>query len=231
MDQGFVVLDFLGRAWFSSGVGLSALCQYHRPTACLFMEGVLTLRDIVFWLVGCLALYLAWLCFRLFRLRKTNAAEVAGKHAAEFSSETIHSQILGGDSERSFSSVHFDGGVHPEFAPGEEERSEPRLHRMPEPDAGAFGFDALLEVRQSRHLLDELRASHERMRERIEALSEELKELRAACQVAPVYSDAVVLARRGYDAEAIAERCGISIAEAQLVCSLSTEAKGEGAHD
>lgn len=191
------------------------------------MEGVLTLRDIVFWLVGFLALYLAWLCFRLFRLRKTNAAD---KPAAEFSSETIHSQILGGDSERSFSSVHFDGGAHPEFAP-EEERSEPRLHRMPEPDAGAFGFDALLEVRQSRHLLDELRASHEHMRERIDALSEELKELRAACQVAPVYSDAVVLARRGYDAEAIAERCGISIAEAQLVCSLSTEAKGEGAHD
>jgi len=62
------------------------------------------------------------------------------------------------------------------------------------------------------------------MSEEIATLRRELSDLRAATQVSPFYSEAVALARRGYDAQAIAERCGISVAEAEMVRSLSGEA-------
>jgi DNA-directed RNA polymerase specialized sigma24 family protein len=39
--------------------------------------------------------------------------------------------------------------------------------------------------------------------------------------VTPQHSEAMVLAERGLPALQIAERCGISVAEAELVCALA----------
>ena len=185
----------------------------------------MTIRDVVIWAVGALAIYLVLLCVRLFRVRAREARTEVFFSEEQTPPETIQSEILGGP-ENASTSVHFDGTyAFPLPASQERERTEPRLSRLDEPEAGAFGFDALMEVRQTRHLLDELRANHEALSQRVLDLSEELQALRAACQVSPMYSDAVALARRGYDVEAIAERCGISIAKAQLVFSLSAESK------
>jgi hypothetical protein len=104
-----------------------------------------------------------------------------------------------------------------------------RHARQQEPDASSFSFDALLEMRQTRHIVDTLRNDQTIMREEIVVLREEVAalsarintELRTASHVSPMYDEAVGLARRGMDAQAIAERCGISVSEAELVRALA----------
>jgi hypothetical protein len=174
-----------------------------------------------------LSAYIAWLLLRFFVVgRRKNGPDTL---AFSRTSDAIQSQILGGDSERSFSSVFYDGSP---VVPNESNaRAEPHLSRSREPDASEFGFDALLEVRQTRVLLDELRVCHEALQAEFAALKEAMVELKAASQVSPLYSEAVSLARRGYDVQAIAERCGISVAEAELVRSLSGDSiGGEDSH-
>jgi len=136
--------------------------------------------------------------------------------------EPVHSQILGGEPGNTFSSVHYDSTSElPPDIVDDGPRSEPRFSRPAEPDGAAFGFDALLEVRQARMRLDEMQQQFASLQKEVEDLREEVAELRALSQVSPVYGEAVNLARRGYDPQLIAERCGISVAEAELVQSLS----------
>lgn len=52
-------------------------------------------------------------------------------------------------------------------------------------------------------------------------LQHELAQLRATQTVSPLYGDAMQLAAAGYDPAAIAERCGIARAEAELVVALA----------
>jgi len=124
-----------------------------------------------------------------------------------------------------FSSAFYDGKPAPTVVP--DERPEPRLGRVPEPDASEFGFDALLEMRQMRNRFDDFLRQHEALRAEVDGLRDMVSELRAASQVSPVYSEAVTLARRGYDAQVIADRCGISVAEAELVRSLTKDSDEE----
>lgn len=59
------------------------------------------------------------------------------------------------------------------------------------------------------------------LREQVVALKEEVGKLKAARTVSPQYGEAVTLAQQGLDAQAIAERCGISVSEAEMVRALS----------
>jgi hypothetical protein len=70
------------------------------------------------------------------------------------------------------------------------------------------------QVRQLREQLAESRNEIQRMREEMQRLS-------AAQKVSPLYNEAMALAIRGVDAAGVAGRCGISIAEAELVVALS----------
>jgi len=189
----------------------------------------LALQDIVYGLVGLLLVYIGWLLVRFFVAGRRKVVAAETRNFPEAPSETIHSQILGSDTGRSFSSVFYDGA--PSIHAESDERPEPRLSRPLEPDASQFGFDALLEMRQTRTLLDDLRTRHEALQTEVNALHESFAELRAASQVSPIYGEAVSLARRGYDVQVIAERCGISVAEAELVRSLSGETKNDGEAD
>lgn len=129
--------------------------------------------------------------------------------------------------------------------------SDPVTETAPEPapppvDAGAATDDALplaqrdevraraemvalgLEVQQLRRDIAQLRGEQETQRrdgQRISAelahLQEAVGTLQAGQRISPQYGEAVMLARRGLESEAIAERCGISVAEAALVRSLS----------
>jgi uncharacterized protein DUF2802 len=98
------------------------------------------------------------------------------------------------------------------------------------PPASAFGME--LEVQQLRRevtlLREELENAGAAWAESAARLEAELLHLRdgvegmqAERSVSPHYGEALVLARRGLAAETIAERCGISVAEAALVCSLA----------
>ncbi|MBI4988332.1 MAG: DUF2802 domain-containing protein [Rhodocyclales bacterium] len=59
------------------------------------------------------------------------------------------------------------------------------------------------------------------LRGEVAALKEEVSLLKAARNVSPQYGEAVAMAQKGVAAQQIAERCGISVAEAEMVCALS----------
>ncbi len=112
----------------------------------------------------------------------------------------------------------------------------------PTPAAAGEGFQNELEVaRLSRELeqlrgeLGEQRQVLAEQRRQIDELANSLQEQKvqqeavaASHGVSPEYDEALVFARRGLDVEAIAERCGITVAEAELVCALARRG-GSGA--
>ena len=109
-------------------------------------------------------------------------------------------------------------------AVGIETRDEARPSTM----AADPGFAALLGETQNRNRaqereLETLRGEVATLRQGIETLQGELDRVKAAQAVSPLYNEAVGLAQHGIDAEGIATRCGISIAEAQLVEALSNK--------
>lgn len=93
----------------------------------------------------------------------------------------------------------------------------------------AGGFEAALELRQLRQMLDAQRVENDALRDDLETLRAEVGQLRQRLEnmprtpvhVAPQYGEAVGLARSGLDSLTIAERCGISVSEAQLVRALA----------
>jgi len=66
------------------------------------------------------------------------------------------------------------------------------------------------------------------LRREVAALKEKVSLLEAARNVSPQYGEAVTLAQQGMAAREIAERCGISVAEAEMVHALSRARTGEG---
>lgn len=88
-----------------------------------------------------------------------------------------------------------------------------------------FGF----ETQQLRQDIAQLQAEVAVQRKEFAAFREQFDSLLAAQNVSPEYNEALILARRGLDADAIAERCGISVAEAGLVHSLARQGKEQGA--
>lgn len=60
-----------------------------------------------------------------------------------------------------------------------------------------------------------------RLREEVAQLRDAVRELRAARNISPQYAEALGLAQRGLTAQEIADRMGISLAEAELVHALS----------
>lgn len=106
-------------------------------------------------------------------------------------------------------------GREEEATAGEEEVawSEPPAHLVQE----AFMRGVESELGQMRDELDVLRGEFAALREE---LRQEIAQLHASQAVSPLYSDAMQMAVAGYGAEIIAERCGISRAESELVVSL-----------
>lgn len=74
------------------------------------------------------------------------------------------------------------------------------------------------EVAMLRDEVDALRGEVAALRQ---DMRHELAQMRATQSVSPIYGDAMQLAVAGYDAAAIAERCGIARAEAELVVALA----------
>lgn len=89
-------------------------------------------------------------------------------------------------------------------------------------------FQLTLEVQQMRLELARVhgdfisqREQIQRIEEGLALLKEQLESAVASQGVSPEYNEALVFARRGLAVDAIAERCGISVAEAELVRSLA----------
>lgn len=167
------------------------------------------LREGVWALVAVLSIYLAIILFRL-------AMPSRSSNAASRSPQTIVAS-----------------------APVEDFTAVPA---QPPVESLAVPQEALneLEIQQLRRDVAQLRTEQDFLRSELVALRLDLNELqmaqdRAAVQAqpqhqyvrpeSPQHSEAMLLAGRGIPAAQIAEHCGISVAEAELVCAL---ARAEG---
>lgn len=191
----------------------------------------MTLHDIVYGLVGILMAYISWLLLRFLWLGLRRKKKSPVRPASDdIPTETLHGRIPDSAPDKVYAAIYADDSADRVAPVVPDERPEPRLSRPLPPDPAEFSFDALLEMRQMRTRFDELQRLYDALQQEIATLRGEIAELRAASQVSPIYGEAVTLARRGYDAQVIAEHCGISVAEAELVRSLSAEQQ-EGGDD
>lgn len=99
---------------------------------------------------------------------------------------------------------------------GEAELPTRTPQRAEPPRQGGFG-ESLAE-----HLArTDMETEMQRMRDEMERMRREMEEMRTARRVSPQYAEAMELAQRGCTAQDVADRLGISLAEAELVHALS----------
>lgn len=105
--------------------------------------------------------------------------------------------------------------------------AEPLLARAPaqEPPSSLPRFDTALNQAALESRVSSLTQEVQALRGEMAELQAALIRLEASRNISPLYGEAVSLAHHGMDAATIAVRCGISIAEAELVTSLSGQAR------
>lgn len=165
------------------------------------------LREAVIALIALVALYMAIVLWRMRRLRGQKAEK-------ETSVGNPAAPSLGADrgiEEEEATAVNFSDAARRQAAAAWEE-------------APAGMADQLLrsgleqEIAILRDEVDALRGELAALRN---DMQHEMAYLRATQSVSPIYGDAMQLAQAGYDPAAIAERCGIARAEAELVVALT----------
>jgi len=156
----------------------------------------LGLREGVIGLIVLVALYMAFVLLRMRHLRRHPAVAPAPVAPALSDSESAPVDVQ--ESEAG-------GGTSSETV-----AAEPAGNQM---------RSALeQEVSQLREEVDAIRGELAALRG---DMLHELAHLRASQTVSPIYGDAMQMAVSGYDPAAIAERCGIARAEAELVVALA----------
>lgn len=104
----------------------------------------------------------------------------------------------------------------------EEDWLPPQVYDKPlAAPAPAAAFDAHLLRSALEAEIQALKAETVRLAEELARQREEMEHIKAARHVSPLYSEAMSLAQSGHEAGSIANRCGISIGEAELVAALA----------
>ncbi len=165
----------------------------------------LSWREGLLVLIVLLALYMLFELMRMRRLRRKKAGTEAVPPALE--------PVLKALSDSAGKSAAEDVEAEPQTGQEEVAWSEPPAHLAQD----AFMRGVERELAQMRDELDALRGEFAALRE---GLHDEMAQLKASQAVSPLYSDAMQMAVSGHEAQIIAERCGISRAEAELVASL-----------
>lgn len=151
----------------------------------------LGLREGVIGLIALVAAYMLFVLLRMFLLR--NRPQVSAKVAPPAASKASPENEAAGADDR--------------WAKASEGLAGEALRR---------GLEQ--ELAQLRDEVDAIRGELAALRE---DMRQELGHLRAGQTVSPIYGDAMQMAVSGYDPAAIAERCGIARAEAELVVALA----------
>jgi len=157
-------------------------------------------REAVLVLIALVALYIAVVLWRMRRLGNGQEKPVPAPFAPVIS---VPPPVV----------APAVADVVDEPAPADDERAAPRREMDDRQDSELAQELALL-----RDEVDVMRGELAALRE---DMLQEMAHLRAAQTVSPIYGDAVQMAAAGYDAAAIAERCGIARAEAELVVALA----------
>lgn len=181
------------------------------------------MREILLLVIVAVGAYVAFQLYRVARLRARGADRPA-EHAPAAPADA-------------------SAGGEPDIDNGFDELDE-LVYRRPVAAAPAPAAEAPSEVFQLELELRRLRREFEQQRDQqrseIAALRERVETAEAALVaqqaqagsslvrqgVSPEYDEALLCAQRGLDVEAIAERCGITVAEAELVRSLARRQGG-----
>lgn len=204
------------------------------------------LRDVMLLLVALAAVYLAVMLFKLIQVGRQRGAVRTPEPAAE-KLDTVSPLRRRAEPELESDAPSFEP-VAPAlraaaaYAAADEQDAPPE-EPFAVPPAPTFDWEDVKELfgepaespaqpppaRRSgfgEHLADHLARSDmemevQRMRDEMERMRAEVEELRAARRVSPQYAEAMELAQRGLSAQDVADRLGISLAEAELVHALS----------
>ncbi len=167
-------------------------------------------REVILGVVVLLCLYLAYVVMRLFRVSRPQRPAVPIEPEYETILDTVEDIAPAPPATQ--------------IAPESLTQADPAQSRTERET-----FDALVELARLRFQVEALEASNTELREEVaslrESLGADIAALRNARSVSPQYGEAVVLAQRGLETDAIAERCGISISEAELVAALARGAR------
>jgi hypothetical protein len=173
-------------------------------------------REWIYVAVAVLAVYLVFQLIRALQVREPSAGD-------------------DGDDLESMANDALDAvSLDTEVPAADDEPQQPRrVESASTPVEDSFGL--ALEVRQLRRDIAQLREELDAQRNEVSAMREimvsqtqQIEAARAAQRVSPIYGEALALAQRGMAAEVIAERCSISVAEAELVQSLAQDSTGSG---
>ena len=185
-------------------------------------------REFLWLAIALLAVYVA---VQLYRVLKTGAAESAkapAPPAAKAVKQAGRSAPAAGsapaaDSAEADDAVAAVGGLS----------SSPASASVAARPPGD-GFQLELETQQLRRDIAQLRAELGEQRKeiaelaaRVRAQQEQFEAGATAKGASPEYDEALVFARRGLDVDTIAERCGITVAEAALVRALAQRGAAE----
>ncbi len=190
----------------------------------------MSLRGLLWVMVAALLLYGAWQGLRALAAGRATRNDAAGKPDGIGQSRNTDTDDEADDSDG------FDYAPSapstPYVSPSPQPQSQPLRAEPAEGDV--FRLD--LEIQRLRRELEDMRTALGDHQEEIGALNDELRTLREQIETAfagqgaaPQYSEALVFARRGLAADAIAERCDISVAEAELVRALAARGSGGNA--
>lgn len=167
-------------------------------------------REALLGVVALLALYVLVVVVRLRRLKKVAslpAAAPVAETAAVDSASVLTESPAGVPLQR----------VEPDFPWNEPPDVAPVAESAVDDGARQRLQAAEAELGQLRDEVATMRGELAVLRD---DLAKQLERLQAAQHVAPIYGDAMQMATAGYDAAAIAERCGVARAEAELVVAL-----------
>jgi len=166
------------------------------------------LREGVLALIVLIALYIAFVLWRMRRLVSAPGPDQGVSQSSIPGSPTANPD------------------AHPasKSEPAETMTAQEAMSRdVTEPSGGRIDGEMMSEglARELSQLRDEVDVMRGELAALREDMLHEMAHLRAAQTVSPIYGDAVQMAAAGYDAAAIAERCGIARAEAELVVALA----------
>lgn len=189
------------------------------------------------WLIGlALVAYSVWQFFRALRAPRASAvdaATAAGANAALATDEPLALQ-RGADPQQ-VRAADEDEDAFLDYAP----LPGPQTDTGPVPESSApipgqpdvfqleLDNSRLRQALQAQRDLVALQQDEiDRLVQDITTLQDELDRLREQPTSSPEYSEALVLATQGLNAEMIAARCGITLAEAELVLSMARRDEG-----
>ena len=177
------------------------------------------LREILALAVVGLFFYVAYQLFRALRAERSD--KPVSRVDAVVGDDAID------DDEDGDELFVFERPAEPQAAPAEL-ATEATAPQGAAPQMIGDAFQLQLEVQQLRRDISQLRTETDAQRAEIARLAEEARERREQVDVSlpgqgvsPEYNEALVCARRGLDVDEIAERCGITVAEAELVRTLA----------